>query len=134
MSIKFAVKGSRPFEVRVNISKKTKKVNFSTGFFNKYDLLNEKPEYLREGYDPDAKQIVFEFCDKDDNTNQLLKLGYSERGNSAYCSIAPLLHNFKLSIDEISGEYKAEAIDVKLTGKDNRRYFLLDIKRRIKND
>ena len=110
MSLKYATVGARRGEATITISKNTKLVTFSSGFF-KHKLNDKKYKYIKQGYDEEKNQIGFLFCDEDDNSGQLLKLSYAATKNSASCGVTPILNNFGLSVDSIAGTYRDDAIE-----------------------
>ena len=130
MEIKFAKRNTRPGEITVNISKAAKTISFSSGFVRSY-LKKERPKYVREGWIEKTKQIVIEFVDTMDKSDELLTLTYTKAGNSASCVVRPLLNEFELSLDNIIGKYKAAAIDgpIKLDGTDREIIILSTDKR-----
>lgn len=135
MALEFAEVGRRSGKVSVSISKKTKLMSFSSEFFNKY-LGKSRPKYIRQGYDKEKNQIGVQFSENDDDTGLLLKLSYTETGNAAACGISPVLNNFGLKIDSISGVYSKSAISITTQHTDTSGtfsdVFLLDVDKRKK--
>lgn len=136
MALEFAEVGQKRGKVTVSISKKTRLISFSSGFYKKY-LGNRRPDYLRQGYDKEENKIGIQFCEEDDDSGQLLKLSYTETKNAASCGVTPIMNKFGLEIEDVDGTYSEGAISKKsgsitIISGTYSDVFLLDIDKRKK--
>lgn len=133
MAIIFAKKGTKITNPRIRINANSKTINFNAGFFKRYFKKDEeKPKYLRQGYDDKQNQIIIEFCDTHDNIDdisELIKLTYSQNQKSASSVISPILTTFDLPIMKISGIYFEDAIEIDENGQ---KLYILSVDKRTK--
>lgn len=133
MAMRAAKRGSRPSSTKVTINEKGMTINFSAGFFRDYQLVREKTQYAKLGYDADTSEIGVGFLKEDDKSGEAMKLSYTQTGTAASCPIRSLLTFFSLEIKDITGVYMDDAIDgpVKIEGFADEGFLLKISKRKI---
>ena len=131
MNFTVVKKGSRPSPASVYIAENSKTINFSVGFFRTFSIDLSHMKFMRLAFDNDASEIAIEFLEEEKNSDECLKLTFTESKKAASSSVNPILGTFSLDIKAIAGTYKDKAIrgPSKINGFTDRG-FILEVKNR----